>query len=107
MIRLIVILAIASLACGAPAYIAPTYQGNANTVNPYLTNTPEMPIRMVVLDPLTVRSAPCENSDEVGYLAVGDVVTVTETTICLEDGGTWKQIVEPPGWVNARYLEAE
>lgn len=34
---------IVSLACGAPAYIAPS----ANTATPYLTSTPEPPVRFV------------------------------------------------------------
>lgn len=93
------------LACGAPAYIAPTdmstpiYQSNA-------TNTPETPI--MVLVPLTVRSAPCESSREVAYIEAGAAVEIVgDPVTCREDGGRWIEIVKPHGFVNMRYLSLE
>lgn len=96
------------LACGAPAYIAPAEpkQQNANNASPNVTNTPEMPI--MVLVPLTVRSAPCESSREVAYIEAGAAVEIVgDPVTCREDGGRWIEIVKPHGFVNMRYLSLE
>lgn len=98
------------LACGAPAYIAPEIptptQKIANTASPNVTNTPEMPI--MVLVPLTVRSAPCESSREVAYIEAGAAVEIVgDPVTCREDGGRWIEIVKPHGFVNMRYLSLE
>lgn len=102
--KLTIILALLTIACGAPAYIAPAEpkQQNANNASPVTQNTPETPV-YTVTEPLTVRVAPCESSREVAYLQAGTVVTVTEYAAC-PDGGRWAKIAEEQ-WVNVRYLQ--
>lgn len=104
---LLLLAVLLTIACGAPAYIAPDdtsipiYQINATA-----TNTPEMLITVLV--PLTVRDAPCKSSDVIGYLEAGAVVqAVGNPVLCPEDGGQWIEIDRPHGFVNMRYVEEQ
>lgn len=107
---ILIITGIFILACGAPAYIAPTdtsepiYQQNANNSNIPTQNATQTPITAVVLEPLTVRQKPCASSVKDGYKNTGDLVELSGAEYVCPDGGRWAHLVGG-GWVNKRYLE--
>lgn len=111
MTRLLLLLALASLACGFQALIPitphPTIEatrGKKSVEND--TDVPAVQYTVCRASGLSVRVGPGEWSQRTDYLESGTEVTATETRTAA-DGGRWAYVEYDSGrrgWVNARYL---
>ena len=107
--QLIIVLILASLACGLPTNAA--MLGALPTVTPVsVTKTVYTTTAIVTADMLNFRTGAGEDSPQVGllpYLRAGDVVTLTGRTQTTPDGAQWveAEYMRYKGWINARYVE--
>ena len=93
----------ASLAPAA-ATVTQTVRPTSTAISPTATARAVYTVCTGVADgQLRVRRAPGTATAVAAILSEGSVVTV-RTEVTQEYEGTWAQIDEPAGWVNARYL---
>lgn len=110
--KIIILLALASLACGltAPASAAlqqtPQTATNAPTMAVEPPNSPTPPICTVTVENLHLRAAPDAGAVVIAWLRRGDTLTLTADSA--RDG--WRRVTTPTGaagWVNATYTNCE
>lgn len=94
--KLLILLALSALACGASAQL-PQVSPTDTQISPTMSTDVKM---VVIADTLNVRTEAGEKSPLVGALSRGDIVTVTERKAF--DGGEWCK--HESGWSNCRWL---